>query len=88
MPSEWQFFPHAMTLHDLDAMREALCIAKRRRGPADEVVDEQLARIVLRYYRRGMTDPERLGAIVAFLSSSRVFVPMFHVSGVEAGAGA
>jgi hypothetical protein len=86
MPNEWQYFPHAMTMHDLDAMREAFRIAEERIGSADEVTDELLARIVFRYYRGGMTDPEHLGAIAAFLSRSRVFAPMLQGSGVEAGA--
>jgi hypothetical protein len=83
MLSEWQYFPDVMTSHDLHVMREALQSAKQRKEFADEVWDERLAQIILQYYRRGMTDPERLAAIATFMSSSRVFVSA--IRGSEAG---
>jgi hypothetical protein len=61
-----------MTMHDLQAMREAVRLAENIRPPADPAETELLAWIVFRYYRRGLTDPARLAAVAVFLSSSRV----------------
>ncbi|TDK37140.1 hypothetical protein E2F50_09600 [Rhizobium deserti] len=75
MTNEWRFFPHAMTMHDLDAMREALRLAEEQIDAPDPIQGEQLAWIVFRYYRKGLTDPDRLGAMAAFMSSSGLFAP-------------
>jgi hypothetical protein len=73
MASDFAFFPHAMTIHDLSAMREAVSYASAASGAVSTPEMEGLARIVLRFYRCGMTDPEILGNVAVFLSSSRVF---------------
>jgi hypothetical protein len=72
MSDDWTFFPHVMTMHDLQAMREAVRLAQTIRPPVDPIETELLAWIVFRYYRRGLTDPARLAAVAVFLSGSRV----------------
>jgi hypothetical protein len=86
MANEWRFFPHAMTMHDLDAMREALRLAEEHMDAPDPIQEEQLAWIVFRYYRKGLTDPDRLGAMAAFMSSSGLFGPAVHATVARASA--
>ena len=71
MSNEWTFFPNAMTAHDLKVMRDAMRLAEG--DTSDEAQKQRLPGIVFRYYRKGMTDAERLAAIALFLSSSRTF---------------
>jgi hypothetical protein len=83
MTNEWRFFPHAMTMHDLDAMREALRLAEKQVDAADPTQGEQLARIVFRYYRKGLTNPDQLGAMAALMSASRLFAPQTTGAGAS-----
>jgi hypothetical protein len=73
MSVHWQFFPNAMTMSDLDAMRQAVRIAAHATGASDPAELQILGLIVYQYYKRGLVDPDRLGSIAVFLSSSRTF---------------
>ncbi len=73
MSAHWQFFPSAMTISDLDAMRKAVRMAANVTGASEQAELQILGSIVYQYYKRGLVDPERLGAIAVFLSSSRTF---------------
>jgi hypothetical protein len=86
MSNKWAFFPHAMTAPDLTAMREAVRLAEDIKGVIDEATRRRLAWLVFRYYSKGLTDPERLGAMAALLASSRVFAcePDLKVPGLGA----
>lgn len=73
MPLDETWFPHAMTMHDLRTMREAVRLACRHQDTDSDIAADAVPQIVYRYYCRGMTDPERLASIAVFLSSSRTF---------------
>jgi hypothetical protein len=73
MPLDETWFPHAMTMHDLRTMREAVQLAYRHGEATSEQDSSAVPLIVYRYYCRGMTDPDRLASIALFLSSSRTF---------------
>ncbi len=73
MPLDETWFPHAMTMHDLRTMREAVRLACRHGETGSDSAADAVPQIVYRYYCRGMTDPERLASIAVFLSSSRTF---------------
>ncbi|CDZ54697.1 hypothetical protein [Neorhizobium galegae] len=67
-----EFDTNVMTMHDVDVMREAVSMAVSSPETAD-VDPEAIARIVFWFYRRGLTDPEKLSDIAIYLTSSRAF---------------
>ncbi|WP_105422337.1 hypothetical protein [Neorhizobium sp. T25_27] len=73
MSGDYPLFPHAMNTHDLRAMRDAVRRALELSEETDGAKKEQLAKIVYRFYRRGLADPEKLAGMAVFLSSSRTF---------------
>lgn len=66
---EVRFFPNILVPSDLavidTAMRSVMFAC--RRGGCD-IEDEQIARIVFRLYRMGLTDPEKLSMLAVRLS--------------------
>jgi hypothetical protein len=73
MSGDFSLFSHAMNLHDLRTMRDAVRRALDLSEKADDAEKEQLAKVVFRFYKRGLVDPEKLADIAVFLSSSRTF---------------
>ncbi len=67
-------FPDLLSEEDIKALRKALQLATGLCGNAnDPAAVQQLAVVVFRNYQRGVTNPEKLAALAAFLSSSRSF---------------
>jgi hypothetical protein len=73
MSTYWRCFPHVMLEQDLTTMREAMRRAIALSDPSGEKEEDLLARVIFRYYKRGLSNPERLAAIAIFLASSNVF---------------
>jgi hypothetical protein len=73
MSGGYPLFQHAMNPHDLRTMRDAVRRALELSDEPDGAEKEQLAKIIYRFYRRGLVDPEKLAGMAVFLSSSRTF---------------
>ncbi|RWX78314.1 hypothetical protein EPK99_06710 [Neorhizobium lilium] len=86
MTGHGSFFPAAIALHDLRTMREAVRRSAKLTGAVHRAELDVLAKIVFRYYARGLADPRRLADIAAFLSSSRAFHNELAYSQTSGGA--
>lgn len=67
MPSQWSYFPSAMTPDDLCRLRKAFQRACAISKFCDESDLDLLARAVFRCYERGMTEPDRLAEMACFM---------------------
>jgi hypothetical protein len=70
---EMRFFPNILVPGDfavIDTAMRSVMLACRHGGC--EVDSEQVARIVFRLYRMGLTDPEKLSMLAARLSRKAV----------------
>lgn len=69
------FYPHILVPRDLDTMelviRSVLFACRHSSTPVEP---EQTARLVLRLYRMGLTDPEKLSIVVVKLMSHRALL--------------
>nr|CAD6603995.1 hypothetical protein RTCK_01504 [Rhizobium sp. TCK] len=69
-----RLFPDVLTPDDLQQMSVAYLRAREQLNRSDRLsdVDEHLARIIMRNYRRDLTDPKKLATLAALMVSAKL----------------
>lgn len=73
MGGSWSQFPQVVNQFDLARMRTATKLAVEMSESIMDMTPTELAEVVFRFYRRGLTDPQRVAEVAVFLASSRLF---------------
>ena len=71
-----RLFSEVLTRDDLQQMSVAYLRAREQLNHADPLsdeLDEHLARIIMRLYRRGLIDPKKLATLAALMVSTGLF---------------
>lgn len=70
-----RLFPEVLTPDDLQQMSVAYLRVRKqldRADPLSDELNEHLARIIMRLYRRGLIDPKKLATLAALMVSTKL----------------